>query len=164
MTATLRTAGLALMFASCSLISFDVTTEIPPQTVPGSPLGALLPASLFEVPLNVDLQSETGKHGTGPASSASLKSLTLTVTSPSGATFDFLDSLTIFVSAPNLAEMEIAKLEPVPDTASISIPPSGAVNLLPYINAGLTITARASGHMPAQDVTFNGTVVIKVQA
>jgi hypothetical protein len=164
MTAALRVAGLALTLGGCSLISFDVSAEIPPQTVPGSPLGALLPASLFQVPINVDIASETAARGTGPASSATLKSLTLTVTSPSGATFEFLDSITIFVSAPNLPEMEIAELSPVPDTASISIPPTAGVNLLPYINAGITITARASGHMPSQDVTFDGTVVIKVQA
>jgi hypothetical protein len=165
MFAALRVAGIALLLGGCSLISFDVSAEIPPQTVPGSPLGALLPgSSLFEVPINVDIQSATAARGTGPASSATLKSLTLTVTSPSGATFEFLDSITIFASAPGMAETKIAELSPVPDSASISIPPSGGVNLLPYINAGITITARASGHMPSQDVTFNGTVVIKVQA
>jgi len=50
----------------------------------------------------------------------------------------------------------------VPGTASISIPPTGGVDLLPYINAGASITAKASGHMPAADTTFVGTVVVTV--
>jgi hypothetical protein len=166
-TGGLRIASVALLLGGCSLISFDVSSEIPPQTVPGSPLGSLLPASLFAVPVNVNIQSETAARGTGPASSATLSSLTLTITSPAGATFEFLDTITIFVSAsadPNLPEKEIGRLDPVPGTASISIPPTGGVNLLPYINAGASITAKASGHMPAQDVTFTGVVVIRVQA
>ena len=61
----------------CGLASFDVSQNIPEQTVPGSPLGALLPASLFAIPMNIDIQSETAARGTGPASSATLKSVSL---------------------------------------------------------------------------------------
>ena len=162
-----RMAVLALSLAGCSLISFDVSQEIPPQTVPGSPLGGLLLLSLFAVPMTIDIQSETAAHGTGPASSATLSSLSLTVTSPPGGTWEFVDSITITISAssdPNLPEKEIGKLGDVPANTSISIPPTGSVNLLPYINAGATITAKASGHMPAQDTTYTGLVVIKIQA
>ena len=155
-------AGLLASASGCGLVSFDVSQDIPQQTVPGSPLGALLPVSLFAIPLNIDIRSETAGHGTGPASSVTLSSVSLTVTSPSGATFDFVDSIVIDISGPGLAEVEIGRLQPVPGTASISIPPTGGVDLLPYINAGATITAKASGHMPAADTTFVGTVVVTV--
>ena len=151
--------------SGCGLLSFDVSQDIPAQTVPGSPLGALLPVSLFAIPMNVDIQSETAARGTGPASSATLKSVSLTITSPSGATFDFVDSIAIRVSSTgntSLPEVEIARLEPVPGTATIVIPPTGSVDLLPYIEAGATITATASGHMPASDTTYVGTVVITI--
>jgi len=62
------------------------------QTVPGSPLGALLPSSgLFSMPLQIDIEGSTKARGTGAATAAYLKSMTLTITAPSGATFAFLD-------------------------------------------------------------------------
>jgi hypothetical protein len=156
-------AGMLVGSASgCGLLSFDVSQDIPQQTVPGSPLGALLPVSLFAIPMNVDIRSETAGHGTGPANSVTLSSVTLTVTSPAGATFDFVDSIIINVSAPGLPDVEIARLQPVPGTSTISIPPDAGIDLLPYINAGATITASASGHMPASDTTFVGKVVVTV--
>jgi hypothetical protein len=163
---TLLGAGLlsALGAAGCGLLSFDVGQDIPGQTVPGSPIGALLPASLFSIPMNVDIQSETAARGTGPARSAALSSLTLTTRSP-GATFEFLSSIAISISASggaNLPQKEIARLQPVPATSTIAIPPTPGVDLLPYIKQGATITATASGHMPVSDVSFDGRVVITV--
>jgi hypothetical protein len=158
-------AALWLVLPGCGLVSFDVSQDIPAQTVPGSPLGALLPASLFSIPMNIDIQSETAGHGTGPAHSVTLSSVSLTVTSPAGATFDFVSAISIKISSsgnPNLPEVEIGRLDPVPGTTSISIPPTGSVDLLPYINAGATITSTAAGHMPPSDVTFVGKVVVTV--
>jgi len=157
-------AALLASASGCGLLSFDVDQDIPAQTVPGSPLGALLPVSLFAIPMNVDISAETAAHGTGPASSVTLSSISLTVMSPSGATFDFVDSIAIRISAADgsLPEIEIARLQPVPGAASISVPPEGGVDLLPYIKAGATITASASGHMPASDTTFAGKVVVTV--
>jgi hypothetical protein len=144
------------------LVSFDVSQDIPPQTVPGSPLGALLPASLFSIPVNIDLKAATAGHGTGPATKVTLSSITLTITSPSGAKFDFVDSISISISSSGLPQQEIARLQPVPGTTTITIPPTGNVDLLPYINAGATITATVSGHAPAADTTFNGKVTVTV--
>jgi hypothetical protein len=154
----------ALALGGCGILSFDVSNDIPPQTIAGSPVGALLPPSLFSIPTNVNISTETASRGTGPAKSATLSSLTLTVTMPSDGTFDFLTSISITVSSAGggLPEKEIARLEPVPGTKTISIPPIGGVDLLPYINAGATISAAASGHMPSRDVTFNGKVVVTI--
>ena len=158
-------AALATAVSGCGVLSFDVSQDIPAQTVPGSPLGAVLPVSLFAIPMNVDIQSETAAHGTGPADSVTLSSVSLTITSPAGATFDFVDSISITISSSadtSLPEVEIGRLDPVPGTRSIIIPPTGGVDLLPYINAGASISAAASGHMPASDTTFVGKVVVTV--
>jgi len=154
--------GGMLGTAGCGLVSFDVSQDVPAQTVPGSPLGAVLPAALFSIPLNIDVQAATAGHGTGPAHSVTLSSITFTIRSPSGATFAFVDSISISISGNGLAEKEVAQLQPVPGTSTISIPPTPGVDLLPYINAGATITARVSGHMPASDTTFDGKVVVTV--
>jgi hypothetical protein len=155
--------GVALSAVGCGLTSFDASQDIPPQTVPGSPLGSLLPSALFSFPMNIDVKSETAAQGTGPASSVTLKSIALTISSPTGATFDFVDSISISISSGSaLPEQEIAKLQPVPADPSIDIPPVLGVDLLPYINAGATITATASGHMPNADTTFAGSVVVTI--
>jgi hypothetical protein len=50
-----------------------------------------------------------------------LKKLSLTITSPSGQNFNFLDKVHIYISAAGLAEQEIANLDPVPFNGSASI-------------------------------------------
>jgi hypothetical protein len=155
----------AVSLAGCGLLSFDVTQQIPPQTIPGSPIGALVPATLFSLPLNINLDSETAAQGTGPAKSANLSALTLTITAPAGGTFDFLSSISFTIAPSNggsLPEVEIAKLQPVPGTRSISVPPTPGVDLVPYIKAGASIKANASGHAPTNDTTVTGTVVVTV--
>jgi hypothetical protein len=150
------------MVAACGLIHFDVSQDIPAQTVPGSPLGGLLPAALFQFPLSIDLAQQTAAQKTGPAKSVTLKSITLQVTMPAGQDFSFLDSLSISIGGSGLPDLEIAHLSPVPAQPQISLTVVPGVDLLPYIKAGATLKASASGHAPAHDVTFDGKVVVTV--
>jgi hypothetical protein len=161
-----------LAVAGCGAISFDVSQAVPEQQVPGSPLGGLLPSFLPQpFPINIDIQQETAKRSTGPASSANLKSVQFQMTphGSSSSTFDFVDEIHIFVapasgSGSSLPMVEIANLAPVPkgqSTLDLKIVPG--VDLLPYINAGASISATASGHAPAQTVTYDGTVVVTVR-
>ena len=157
--------------AGCGAISFDVSQGVPEQQVPGSPLGGLLPSFLPQpFPVTIDVQQETQKRSTGPASSANLKQVEFQITphaSPSG-NFDFVDEIHIYVapsssSSSSLPMVEIANLKPVPKaqtTIDLAIVPG--VDLLPYINAGASISASASGHTPPQTVTYDGTVVVTV--
>lgn len=164
--ALLAAAALPVVGPGCGLglVSFDVTQMIPAQTVPGNPLGPVLPAVLFSFPITVNLDSETQGHGTGPAKSAQLKSLLLEIREPAGATFDFLDSISITVGATGLPDVEVARLDDVPAQGFISIPPTPGVDLLPYIKAGATkLTATASGHVPAQNITFFGQVIVTIK-
>jgi hypothetical protein len=149
--------------AGCGLVKFDLDQDIPAQTVQGSPLGALLPPSLFSLPLTIDVETGAKSHGSGVATSAYLKSLTFTVTNPPGDTFDFLDSVSIKISAAGLPEKEIATLSPVPKASTIQLKPTPNVDLLPYIKAGPTMTATAGGHLPPHDVTFDGKVVVTIK-
>ena len=152
----------SLLFA-CGVIGFDVEEPIPEQVVEGSPIGALLPVSLFEFPLQIDIESKTRAMDTGPAHSAQLKAITLTVLVPAGETFEFLDSLRIFVAADGLERREVAKLEEVPPSGSISLQIVPGVDLLPYVEKGATLSATATGHMPRQTIRFAGKVVVTIK-
>jgi hypothetical protein len=155
--------ALSVFLAGCGLIQFDVAQDLPAQTVPGSPLGDLLPSSLFSVPINIDLSAVTKSHGTGPAKSANLKSLTFSVTMPADGNFDFMDSVSINIAAPGLPDQVVANLPSVPrGQITIRIPPTPGVDLLPYIQAGAQITATGGGHLPARDTTYVGKVIITV--
>jgi hypothetical protein len=118
--------------------------------------------------VTIDGQHETEKRDTGPASSANHSSLSCAVTphaAPSG-NFDFVDELHIFVEPSQgtaLPKVEIANLVPVPKgKAVLDLHVVPGVDLLPYINAGARISAQASGHQPAQDVTYDGRVVVTI--
>jgi hypothetical protein len=153
----------ALPLAGCGLVGFDVDQKIPPQEVPGSLLGGVLPLE-FAFPLSIDIESQTKAQGTGPARSASLKSLELSVISPDGETFAFIDEITsIKVSAEGLESKTIAHLKPVPGTARISLTIVPDVDLLPYIRKGAMLSASATGHAPRQTVRFEGKVVIHIR-
>ncbi len=157
--------------AGCGALSFDVSQGVPEQQVPGRPLGGLLPSFLPQpFPVTINVQQETQKRSTGPASSANLKQVEFQITphnAPSG-NFDFVDEIHIYVapsssSSSSLPMVEIANLKPVPKgqmTSDLAIVPG--VDLLPYINAGASISASASGHQPPQTVTYDGTVVVTV--
>jgi hypothetical protein len=153
----------SLLLAGCGKIAFDVEQKVPEQQVQGSPLGGLLPASVFAIPLNINIESATKAQGTGPAHSASLKSFDLSITAPSGETFEFLDRLEITVGADGLETRTIAILEDVPAQPQISLKVMSDVDLLPYIKKGATLNASATGSLPRQTVKFDGLVVIVVR-
>lgn len=158
--------ALALL-TSCGAIRFDLDQPISEQRVPGNLLGGVLP-NFFPNPfkLTIDVQAETEKRGTGPATAAFLKSLDLNATpagNPSG-TFDFLDEVHVFVEAPGQPKVEVATLKPVPKgQTSVSFAIAPDVNLLPYINAGATMSTTATGTQPAKDFTFDGKAVFEVR-
>jgi hypothetical protein len=148
--------------AGCGLVGFDVEEKIPEQQVPGSPLGGLLPLS-FAFPLSIDLESQTKAQGTGPARSASLKTLELSILAPEGTTFEFLDTIRIDISAEGIEARTIARLDDVPSQARISLTVVSDVDLLPFIRKGALLKATATGRVPQQTVRFEGRVVIHIR-
>jgi hypothetical protein len=110
-------AFTAVTALSCGTVTFDVDQDLQPQTVPGSPLGGVLGNLItnpFKFTINID--QEVMKHGTGPAKSAQLKSLTLSITphpAPVGSV-DFLQEAHLFVGGTSLPMVEIANITNVP--------------------------------------------------
>jgi hypothetical protein len=98
----MRVAALvsSVVFAGCGGLHFDVEQPLPEQRIAGNPLGGVLPSFLPNpLTVTIDVKAETEKRGTGPASAAFLKVLTLSATpasAPSG-NFDFLDEIHIFI-------------------------------------------------------------------
>lgn len=162
----MRRALFALALASCGVFTFDVDVAVPEQQIQGSLVGGLLPGFVPNpFTLSVDIKAETQKRNTGPASSANLKSFSFQTTPhgmPSG-TFDFVDEIHIFVETATLPKKEIAFLAPVPKNVStLDLVVVKGVDLLPYVGAGATISATATGRQPSKTVTFDGKVVITV--
>jgi hypothetical protein len=153
-----------LTLAGCGIVQFDVSQALPEQTVAGNPLGGVLPSFVPNpLTLTVDLKAETQKRNTGPATAVYLKALSFSATRSSG-TFDFLDQVHVFIEAPGLSKVEIAMLSPVgKGLTAVTFTVVPALNLLPYVNAGATLTATATGHQPTQDFTFDGLVVLDVR-
>lgn len=161
--ALLLMSALALA-SSCGAVHFDVTQPIPAQTVPGNPFASfltqLLPAPLR---LTIDVQMETQKQGTGPATSAGLRALRLRAMN-TGTTFDFLDEVSVYAEAPGLPKVEVARARPVPrgqSTLEFSVWPQ--VDVLPYLNQGATLTTTSTGSVPATNFSFNGEVVVEIR-
>lgn len=156
-----------LVLCGCGSVSFEVEQELQKQTIQGDPLRGVLASALLPNPytLNIDIRAEVAKRGTGPATRAFLKSLELEIAPETPDTnFDFIDETRLFVEGPNLAKVEIARLVPVPNglkKLQFEIVPM--VDLLPYINAGATISATATGTRPAKNTTFFGKVVVEVR-
>ncbi len=151
---------------SCGAVSFGVEQDLGRQDIQGSLLGGVLPSFLPNpAKFTIDLKAEVAKRGTGPARSAFLKSLTLNI-SPSTpeANFDFLQEVHLFTEGAGLERVEIAKLQPVPrgvKSLSFEIVPN--VDLLPYVNAGATLSATATATQPGKDTSFDGKVAVEVR-
>src|SRR4051812_18035348 len=156
----------ALLATACGALGFDVDQDLPEQTIQGSPLGGLLPSFLpSPFTLSIDVKSETQKRSTGPATSASLKALRFEATphaSP-GGNFDFVDEIHIFIESPTIPKQEIANVISVPKGATrLDLHVVPGVDLLPYLNAGATISASATGRQPTSNFTIDGHVTVTV--
>jgi hypothetical protein len=154
----------ACALSGCGAITFDVSQDIPEQTIDGSPLAGVLPAFL-DGPQMIDLSEQVQKHDTSVASSADLEQFRFDSTS--NATFDFVDSISISIAPADttstLPTIEIAHLNPVPKgQTTIELTPDPGVNLLPYIKIDSDITANATGTTPSQSFSFTGHIVITV--
>lgn len=150
--------------AGCGVIGFDISQDIPSSMIIGTQMETVAVVDAPPTPLTINIDAEAEKQG-GLASSAWLKELTFTVTSPTKGTFYFVSAVAITIDAPSagLPEIKIAQLEPVPNLQTISVTPIPGVELLPYARAGAQIHAKAVGFFPKEDTTYVGKVVIHVK-
>jgi len=166
-------AMLALGSSACGVFDFDVSQPVPEQRITGNVLGGLLGSFVpTPFPLTVNLAQEVKARGTGPVKAATLQSLSFEITKtgePAGDAdgFDFVKTIEISIESSRsnsaLPKLLIADLpNPPGPTRSFLMRTIPSVNLLPYINEGSKITSTASGTVPADDVTFSGTIQIHV--
>src|SRR5690349_727073 len=82
---------LFILLAGCGVTDFDISQPILEQHVQGSPLPGPL-ATLFPLPLDIDIAQKIKEMETGPIDSVTLSKLTLTITAtamPNGDHDDF---------------------------------------------------------------------------
>jgi hypothetical protein len=112
----------------------DYTTEI---TVPAT-LTTAFPFSLQTPPVGTNSTFEFEDHDTrkDKIQSIFLKELKLTIQDPSGETFSFVNSVSLYISTDDLPEVLVAKSDSVPDNIGdvLSLTPSDT-DLQEYIKA-----------------------------
>jgi hypothetical protein len=162
---------LAALFASAcsSVLDFDVDQDVPEQFVQGTALPGPL-ATLFPIPIRIDIASKIQAMDTGPIDSVKLGSMHLDITAtdqPSGDTDDwsFITGVDLYVQSTKdgstLPRVKVATATGPVAAARLDFVPED-VNLLPYINEGCEMTAEAEGSAPADDVSYDGLATFHV--
>lgn len=97
----------------------DYTSSI---SVPASS-GLNLPFDLFSPNVTTNAESTFGSNNTNKdlVSRVTLSSLVATITSPNDQRFDFVDDITLYISADGLGEVEIASVTDVPDNIGTTL-------------------------------------------
>ena len=159
----MRVVVLALC-AGCGVADFDVTQNIPQQEIQGSPLPGPL-ATLFPVPLNVDISQQIKQQDTGPISSVTLKSLSLTIRS-GGPDWSFVSEIDVFVSSSKqgsaLPKVQVAHTTSPGKVTTIHFVIEPGVNLQPYIDEGSQVDGQSMGNAPTMTTDYDGVGVFTV--
>ena len=167
--ARMHSFALLVFACGCSLADFDIDQPVPAQNIQGSPLPGPL-ASLFPLPLSLDLSSQIKAMDTGPIGSVTLSSLTLTITSPADGSQDwsFVQTVDVFVestkSGTTLPKVQIANITSPGKVATMHFDVAAGVNLDPYINEGSQVDSTGMGDAPMHDMTYDGTGVFTVRS
>lgn len=156
--------ALAAAAAGCGITDFDITQPIPQQTIAGSPLPGPL-ATLFPIPLNIDISQQIKQMDTGPISSVNLKSLSLTLHT-AGADWSFVDEIDVYVSSTKsgsaLQKVEIAHATKPGAVQTINFTVDTSVNLKPYIDEGSQVEGDSMGTAPTMNEQYDGQGVFTV--
>jgi hypothetical protein len=159
-----------MLASGCGITDFDVDQSVPEQMIQGSALPGPL-ATLFPIPLSLDISQAIAAKDTGPIGGVYLSKLVLTITAadePSGDTDDwsFVDSIEVFVnsskSGSTLPRVQIASVTSPGAVQTLKMTPDDSVNLKPYIDEGSTVESEGSGTAPPDDVSFDGTSTFTV--
>ncbi len=156
--------------ASCGIADFDLDQPLPEQRIDGSNLPGPL-ASLFQIPVTLDLEAEIQKRTTGPIDSVTLTSLSLDITTtdlPSGDRDDwsFVEEIHVFVRSSQtgsaLPRVEIARAASPGSVPTIEFEIVPGVDLKPYVDEGSVVESTGRGRVPEDDVSYDGLAVFTV--
>lgn len=157
---------LALAASGCGVLDFNIEQKVPEQMVQGSNIPGPL-ATLFPLPLSLDLSSQIKAQETGPIKSVTLSSLELTIRMPTDGSVDwtFVDQVDVFVastkSGTTLPKTKIASVTS-PKGQVMHFVVDGSVNLKPYVDEGAQVDSSGTGRAPTQDLTYDGRGVFTV--
>ncbi|WP_114782850.1 hypothetical protein [Botryobacter ruber] len=165
-------ALLALLGASCkkfsNLLTFYINHEesiYVPATV-ALPIGGILPVSPVPVTTNSKDTFKNNKTSADLVKDVSLDRLVLTITDPQQQTFDFLQSIEIYITTDGNDEVLLAHLNQIPANATSLTLISSNAKLDKYIKADTyTIRTKATLAKPlAKDTTIKAAMRFKVTA
>ena len=149
--------------------SFTFEEESQEVTVEGGgPLVDLPGNALSVLKLNVDLEQQLEAHDADAAKAVYLEALVLEITDTEVGendtdNFDFLDDVTIYVSAEGLERKQLAIVDPVPEgKQSVSFDVDSSIDLKPYIEEGMNLETEATGNRPEDNVSFKAVSTIRV--
>lgn len=112
-------AAILIPFTSCEKVDeftmFDMNFSSS-ISVPASS-GLNLPFNLFSPDMETNSETTFGSNNTNKEliEEVTLTEMKLTITSPNNQRFDFLESITLYINADGLGEVEIASATNIPD-------------------------------------------------
>lgn len=139
---------LLVEFSSCKklheLTQFNMDYETDMVFSTGLPINLPVNISTPDISTNSEQQFAINDTRKDLIESIKLTQLKLTITSPSGKTFSFLKDIRIYISAPNLPEVEVASRLNIDNSVGAELQPTAYdVELKEYIKAD-TFTLRAA--------------------
>ncbi len=169
--------GFVFSLLACNValapVGFDIPYNVPEQEVPGDPTanaaGIVVDAPPITFPVNVDVASYEKANGVNVISSIELTQLSLTITTtdePTGDTdcFDFVQSVSLSIastkSGTTLQPVVIATGGSPGCVQTYTLTPTPNVNVKPYIDEGASVTMTGQAIPPADNVSFDGALVM----
>lgn len=172
----LALAPLFVFAAGCAPIGFDIPKALDEQRVTGDPVanaaGQALPAgSLPPISFSVDLTAESNSRRI-PIGRVFLKSMAFSITptaEPAGDTddFSFIRTMNVYFECTSagcaLPRVLVATVTNPSTIRTLPFAITPNVNVKPYIDAGVRVVIEADAIPPADDTTFNGSIVLRVE-
>ena len=163
---------LSLLLAGCpglGQVAFDV--DSPGQsTVRGSPAGGLLPTfpgfpAFGTMSFSQNASFQNNNTNKDHVSSCRAKKLTVKIDSPATANLSFISSIEFHIQAPNLPDVRIAELSPIPAGSTTVDLQLDDVELAPYAKAdSFSITTKGIASVPPQDTTIEADLTLHIVA
>jgi hypothetical protein len=157
--------ALALgMLTACSNVdNFDVPVDAKATIPAATILDQLLDPLSFGAFESIDLSQDLKNQGVTKADvdSVHLQSFSLTITAPTGQTFDFMESISFSVETEGQPKALVAKLDSVPKGATkIELTAEKGVELAPYVVApSMRMTTSVKGKRPMQQTSVDAHLV-----
>jgi hypothetical protein len=162
--------GLFVLCNSCKkleqLFTFTISNESSVTIASSSPVNLPVDIASPNVSSNSSQEFKNNNTNVNLVKNITLESLQLTITSPSTQTFNFLQSIHIYISTNSSNEIELAHLDQIPaNVSSIALIPTQAA-LDQYVKASTynLRTAVVTDQVLTQNVNINVDSKFKVTA